>query len=91
MKNLLERQPLNAVVCALAALEPDSSNGAVEMEIRRFLARNFLFSEGEPSFNNEASFVQEGIIDSLGVVELVTFARSQLGATLPMRWRVSCG
>ncbi len=79
MKNLLERQPDSAMVCALTATEPDLSNGAVETKIRKFIARNFLFSEGEPVFGNEASFVQQGIIDSLGVVELVTFARTEFG------------
>jgi thioesterase domain-containing protein/acyl carrier protein len=79
MKNLLERQPDGAMVCVLTPKEPDLSNGVVETKIRNFIARNFLYSEGEPDFDNEASFVQEGIVDSLGVIELVTFARNQFG------------
>jgi thioesterase domain-containing protein/acyl carrier protein len=79
MKNILERQPDNAMVCVLAPTEPDLSNGVVETKIRNFIARNFLYSEGEPDFDNDASFVQQGIVDSLGVIELVTFARNEFG------------
>ena len=67
------------MVCVLAPTEPDLSNGVVETKIRNFIARNFLYSEGEPDFDNDASFVQQGIVDSLGVIELVTFARNQFG------------
>ncbi len=45
----------------------------VEEQIRQFVAKNLLFSEEPSEIADEASFLDEGIIDSLGVVELVTF------------------
>ena len=49
----------------------------IESRIKEFVARNLLFSEGPFNYSDEASFLQEGIIDSLGVMELVSFAESE--------------
>jgi acyl carrier protein len=46
----------------------------VETKIRDFVARNLLFSEDGFPHADDASFLQQGVIDSLGVLELVTFA-----------------
>jgi acyl carrier protein len=40
--------------------------------IRRFIVENFLFGSDE-ELTDEASFLDQGIIDSTGVLELVTF------------------
>ena len=49
----------------------------IEREIRDYIAKNLLFSEDGFGYSNEASFLQEGVIDSLGVMELVTFVGSK--------------
>jgi acyl carrier protein len=49
----------------------------IETKIQRFVADNFLFSEGVFEYENDTSFLREGIIDSLGVMELVSFVESQ--------------
>jgi len=46
----------------------------IEQQVRQFVAQNLLFSEDGYPFDDDASFLQEGIIDSLGVMELVAFA-----------------
>ena len=51
----------------------------IEAEIRAFVARNLLFSEEGYSYSDETSFLREGIIDSLGVLELVDFAAAKFG------------
>jgi acyl carrier protein len=51
----------------------------VESKIRDFVARNLLFSEEGFLYEDDASFLQQGIIDSLGVLELVTFAGKEFG------------
>jgi acyl carrier protein len=51
----------------------------IEAEIRSFVARNLLFSDGAYSYPDDTSFLREGIIDSLGVLELVTFAGGKFG------------
>lgn len=45
----------------------------VTQAIRDFIAQNFLFSDKGFTYSDEASFLEEGIIDSLGIIELVAF------------------
>ena len=40
--------------------------------VREFILDNFLFGD-ENGFNKQTSFVQEGIIDSIGMMELIDF------------------
>src|SRR5438309_2226560 len=54
-------------------------NTPIEAKIREFVARDVLFSEGDYPHSDDASFLKEGVIDSLGVVELVTFAGREFG------------
>jgi acyl carrier protein len=49
-----------------------------ETKIREFIARNFLFSD-EFSLDNDASLLDQGVLDSLGVVELVSFVGKEFG------------
>ena len=41
-------------------------------KVREFIIENFLFGEGE-RLEDDTSFLEEGIIDSTGILELVTF------------------
>jgi len=45
----------------------------IEEQIRHYIAENFLFSDDSYQLSNDASFLQEGIVDSTGVLELVMF------------------
>lgn len=45
----------------------------VEQELRQFVIDNFLFGQTDVAFTNEDSFMERGIIDSTGVLELVAF------------------
>ncbi len=42
-------------------------------QIRQYLAQNFLFSDNGFGPGDDASFLEEGIVDSTGVLELVMF------------------
>lgn len=42
-------------------------------QIRQFIAENFLFSDNGFDLSDDASFLEEGIIDSTGTLELVVF------------------
>jgi len=39
--------------------------------IRKFILTNFLFDANENELQNDASFLEQGIIDSTGVLEMV--------------------
>ena len=42
-------------------------------KIRTFIFENFLFDADESALNNDDSFLEEGIIDSTGMLELVNW------------------
>ncbi len=48
----------------------------IEPQIRTYIADNLLFSDNGFPYDDEASFLQEGIVDFIGVMELVNFVES---------------
>jgi len=46
---------------------------AMDQQIRAFIIDNFLFGQGGENLLNDDSFLEKGIIDSTGVLELVNF------------------
>ncbi|BHH86265.1 acyl carrier protein [Desulforhopalus sp. 52FAK] len=46
-------------------------------KIRTFIFENFLFDAEEDSLQNESSFLEQGIIDSTGVLELVDWLEEE--------------
>jgi acyl carrier protein len=51
----------------------------IETKIKDYIAKNLLFSEEGYTYADDVSFLQEGIIDSLGVMELVEFVQKEFG------------
>jgi len=45
----------------------------IKEPIKKYIAENLLFSQNGFPYDENASFLQEGIIDSIGVMELTTF------------------
>ena len=50
----------------------------IEQEIRRFIVDDILFGDGE-KLQVDTSFQEHGLIDSLGLVELITFVEKKFG------------
>ena len=55
----------------------------IEQEIRQFIIDNFLFGEPETELSNDDSLLDQGIIDSMGVLELVTFLEDKYEVEIP--------
>lgn len=53
-------------------------------EIRTFIIDNFLFGQ-EAAFADDQSFLESGIIDSTGLLELVTFVEQRYGISIADR------
>lgn len=49
--------------------------------LRQFIVENFMFGQDD-GFSNDASFLDAGIIDSTGVLELVAFLESRFDIAL---------
>jgi acyl carrier protein len=52
-------------------------NSRIEERIRSFVSGNLLYSDSGFPYADDTSFLQEGIIDSLGVMELVAFVQKE--------------
>jgi acyl carrier protein len=48
-------------------------------EVRGFIVERFLFGQGADSLSNDASFLETGIVDSTGVLEIVMFIEQRFG------------
>jgi acyl carrier protein len=48
----------------------------MQQQIRRFILSNFLFTEDGTALNDSESLLEQGIMDSTGVLELVAFLES---------------
>jgi len=45
----------------------------IESKLRNFILENYLFTDDQSALNNEDSFLDKGIIDSTGILELIFF------------------
>ena len=52
---------------------------AIEQQIRNFIVENFLFGDTSNVLQNTDSFLEGGIIDSTGVLELVSHLQEAYG------------
>lgn len=54
----------------------------VAREIHRFVVDNFLFGQDGEKLRHQDSFLEKGVIDSTGVLELVTFLEKRFDITV---------
>ena len=50
----------------------------IEQKIRQFIVQNLYYCKDEP-ISDEDSFLETGVVDSMGVMELVGFIQSEFG------------
>lgn len=53
----------------------------IQQEIRHFVIQNFLFGQ-DGQLRNDDSFLESGVIDSTGVLELVAFLQEKFQVTI---------
>ena len=53
----------------------------VSAVIRQFIVENFIFGE-DGNLKDETSFLESGIIDSTGILELVSFLEEKFGISV---------
>jgi acyl carrier protein len=52
---------------------------SIEERVRRFLLENYLFTTEESALGNQDSLLQKGIVDSTGMMELISFIEEGFG------------
>lgn len=50
---------------------------AIESKIRDFILENFLFTDDQSELNSNDSFLEKGIIDSTGILEVIYFIEDE--------------
>ena len=48
-----------------------------ESKLRNFILENYLFTDDQSVLNNDDSFLDKGIIDSTGILELIFFMEEE--------------
>ena len=54
----------------------------IEEQIGQYVAESFLFSDNGYPLPEDASFLEEGVVDSTGVLELVMFVEETFSITV---------
>ena len=57
----------------------DSGHMDTRQTIRKFIRENFLKEDRQKNFHDGISFIDGGIIDSVGILELVAFLEETFG------------
>lgn len=55
----------------------------IEREVREFIGENFITDQDVRRLPGDASLTRSGILDSMGVLELVMFLEERFGITVP--------
>ncbi len=62
--------------------DTDVKQGNVKTKLKEFLITNFLFSDEGIQFNDDDSFLEKGIIDSTGILELIEYLEDTYTITI---------
>ena len=54
----------------------------IEEELKNFIFENFIVDENPSQLDKNQSFLESGIIDSTGILELVSFIEEQYNITV---------
>lgn len=60
-----------------------SNHQQVATEVRQFLAENFILDDGGAGVGADESLTQSGVLDSMGVLELIMFIEERFGLSVP--------
>lgn len=59
------------------------NSSSLKLQIRSFIAENMLFGSDGFNYDDDASLLEAGIIDSIGVMELVTYVSQTYRIEVP--------
>jgi acyl carrier protein len=55
---------------------------SAEKQIRNFVLENYLFTDDQSALDNEDSFLEKGILDSTGILEVIYFLEDEFGISV---------
>lgn len=54
----------------------------VRISLRRLILEDYLFTDDEKALTDDMSFLEEGVLDSMGILEIIMFLEEQFGVTV---------
>jgi len=51
----------------------------VKAKVRTYVLENYLFTDDQSALNDDDSFMKLGIIDSTGILEIISYLEEELG------------
>jgi len=55
---------------------------SIENKVKTYILENYLFTDDMSALGNEESFIEKGIIDSTGIMEVIFFLEQEFGITV---------
>jgi len=55
----------------------------IDKDVRQFLADNFILDDGGAGLGADDSLTQAGVLDSMGVLELIMFIEQHFDVSIP--------
>ena len=55
---------------------------SMENKIRSYILDNFLFTDDQSALLNSDSFLEKGLVDSTGILEIITFIEEEFKLTV---------
>ncbi len=55
----------------------------IEQDLRQFLSENFILDDDGAGLGRDESLTEAGVLDSMGVLELIMFIEERFGITVP--------
>ena len=55
---------------------------SVEDKVRNYILENYLFTDDQSELDSEDSFLEKGIIDSTGILEIIFFLEEEFGLSV---------
>lgn len=52
---------------------------SIEDKIRGYILENFLFTDDQSALSSTDSFLEKGLVDSTGILEIMTFIEDEYG------------
>lgn len=60
-----------------------ADSASINLQVRQFLADNFILDDGGAGLDADESLTQAGVLDSMGVLELIMFVEERFGVSVP--------
>lgn len=51
-------------------------------KIRGYILENFLFTDDQSALSNDDSFLEQGLVDSTGILEIIAFIEDDFNITI---------